>query len=142
MADGSFLPEDDQEFLATKSLAFVLLREELPEGEERRGIELPEFALPPNLFVKIDDKLVAESRVSLMVLIPKGYQETQLDSWYISPAVYLKDGQQPDRANSEAVLFGRPWQFWSRHLAAGDWRAGVDGLETYLQYIRTGLRSA
>ena len=140
MVDGSFLPEDDQEFLRVKGLKHVPLREKIG-NEERRGVEFPGFELPPNLFRRsAAGALVPGGDVSVMVLIPKGYSKAKLDSWYVSPPVFLANGQQPDRANSETELFGRKWQFWSRHLADDEWRDGVDGLETYLQYIRVGLR--
>ena len=34
---------------------------------------------------------------------------------------------------------GRSWQRWSRHLAAGQWRSGVDGLENFLALVRREL---
>lgn len=139
MADGSFLPEDDQDFLRLKGIKHVLLEEDVG-GDKRRGVEFPDFVLPPNLYVRKDGNLIAGASVSVLVLIPKGYAKTQLDSWYVLPAVFLAGGQAADRANGESELFGRKWQFWSRHLAAGEWREGIDGLETYLQYIRSGLR--
>jgi len=54
--------------------------------------------------------------------------------------VYLANGQAANCAGSEAELFGRKWQFWSRHLTDAEWRDGIDGLETYLQYVQSGLR--
>lgn len=141
MAGGSFLPEDDQDFLRVKGIKHTLREEDVGNGEKRRGVEFPEFALPPNLCLRKNGGLVAGGTVDVLVLIPLGYAKTRLDSWYVSPAALLASGQLPDRANSEAVLFGRTWQFWSRHLADGEWREGVDGLETYLQYIRGGLRN-
>ena len=34
---------------------------------------------------------------------------------------------------------GRSWQRWSRHLLPGQWRSGVDGVESYLVLIRQDL---
>ena len=34
---------------------------------------------------------------------------------------------------------GRAWQRWSRHFQPGQWRSGVDGLESYLALIRREL---
>jgi E2/UBC family protein E len=142
MATASFLPEDDQDFLQIKGIKHTLHEEDIGNGERRYGVEFIEQPLPPNLYVRSGNgHLVPGSTVSVLVLIPKGYAKTQLDSWYVFPAVFLGDGQAADRANGEAALFGRTWQFWSRHLASGEWREGVDGLETYLQYIRSGLRN-
>jgi Prokaryotic E2 family E len=139
MADGSFLPEEDQDFLRAKSLKHALLREEVGT-EERRGIEFLDFLLPPNLYLRKEGALVAGGNVSLLVVIPKGYAKVRLDSWYVSPPVYRADGSPADCAGSESDLFGRKWQFWSRHLTESEWRDGADGLEVYLQYIRSGLR--
>lgn len=141
MGDGGFLPEDDQDFLRLKEIKHALHEEDVPGGEKRRGIEFLDYALPQTLFARKDGNLLAGSSVSVLVLIPKGYAKTRLDSWYISPSVFLANGQAANCANSEAILFGRSWQFWSRHLADGEWREGIDGLETYLQYVRSGLRN-
>jgi hypothetical protein len=140
MADGSFLPEDDQDFLQLKGIKHALHEEDVPGGEKRRGVEFLEFPLPPNLYTRQDGNLVATANVSILVLIPKGYAKTKLDSWYIHPAVFLSGGQTANCAGVESDVFGRKWQFWSRHLADGEWREGIDGLETYLQYIHGGLR--
>jgi hypothetical protein len=140
MADGSFLPEDDQDFLRLKGIQHALLEEDVPGAEKRRAIEFLEFPLPPNLYIRQQGQLVAAASVSVLVLIPKGYAKTKLDSWYVCPALFLGGGQTAECANGESEFFGRKWQFWSRHLADGEWRADIDGLETYLQYIRSGLR--
>jgi hypothetical protein len=139
MSEACFLPEDDQEFLKSKGLKFSLLRETIG-AEERRGIEFSEFTVPSNLFRRENGMLVPGAIVSLLVLIPKGYSRVRLDSWYIAPAVFLANGEAAINAGSESELFGRRWQFWSRHLGDNEWRDGVDGLRTYLQYVHAGLR--
>ena len=141
MADGDFLPEEDREFLKLKSWDYRLLSEDLGNGEVRRGIEFQEFSLPPNLHRRdAGGVLVPGGKVSLLILIPKGYAKARLDSWYFSPSVYLSTGLPADRADGEMEMFGQKWQFWSRHLAENEWRDGIDGLETYLQYVQAGLR--
>ena len=140
MPDGSFLPEDDQDFLRLKGIRHTLLEEDVPGAEKRHAIEFLDFPLPPNLFRRENGALIPGGTVSVLVLIPKGYAKVRLDSWYVLPAVYLASGQPADRANGESLLFGRKWQFWSRHLTEAEWREGIDGLEVYLQYIRSGLR--
>lgn len=136
-----FLPEDDQVFLAQKSLRYSL-REEPASQDVRRGVEFPEFEVPANLARKENGQPVAGGHVRLLVLIPSGYPKVRLDSWYVSPGLFHLDGREVDRANGQQVLFGENWQFWSRHLTNEEWRADSDGLETYLQYIRSGLRAA
>ena len=135
----NFLPAEDQDFLRDKQIAYELLREgSCAEGA--RGILFTSFQTPSNLFANDNGKLVAAPAVDLMVPIPKGYARTRLDSWYVWPRLYLANGQTADRAGSETSMFGRPWQFWSRHLTDSEWREG-DGFETYLQYIKSGLRN-
>ncbi|QZN99107.1 hypothetical protein K6K41_19990 [Chenggangzhangella methanolivorans] len=37
---------------------------------------------------------------------------------------------------------GRLWQRWSRHLDPGQWRAGIDCVESYLAIVRRELAAA
>jgi hypothetical protein len=135
-----FLPEADQEFLAHKGLRYEL-KSELP-GDERRAIEFPDFEVPANLARRDGAALVPGGTARLLVLVPTGYAKVKLDSWYTFPRLYLLDGREVDRATGSQDMFGVSWQFWSRHLTDAEWRADVDGLETYLQYIRAGLKEA
>lgn len=141
MADGAFLPEADQDFLLAKEIKYELLSETVGD-DVRHGIKFVDFQLPETLFIRQEGGLVSGQAVDVLVLIPKGYDKARLDSWYVSPAVFLASGQPANCAGSEAELFGRTWQFWSRHLDEADWREGIDGLETYLTYIQAGLREA
>lgn len=136
-----FLPEEDQDFLIQKALPHRL-REEKVGAELRRGVEFSAFDVPPNLARRENGVLVPGGQVRLLVLIPVGYAKVKLDSWYVAPGLFHLSGQHVDRANSDTTLFGETWQFWSRHLNEGEWRNGIDGLETYLQYIRAGLKAA
>lgn len=141
MADGNFLPEADQDFLLAKEINYDLLSEQAGD-ELRRGVEFLDFPLPENLFIRKDGQLLGGQTVSVMVLIPKGYDKARLDSWHVWPPAFLANGQPANCASAETTLFSRPWQFWSRHLDAKDWREGIDGLETYFNYIQSGLREA
>lgn len=138
----SFLPEDDQDYLKAKELTFDLKSEPAPEGGERRGIIFPAFQFNGNLRFAVNGDLLACSSCDLLILIPSGYATTKLDSFYTSPRLKRVDGADPDRASGESEIFGRKWQFWSRHLEPHEWRAGVDGLETYLHYVRAELQRA
>jgi hypothetical protein len=135
----NFLPEEDQDFLRDKQITYELLREG-SGPDAARGVLFTGFQAPNNLFASDNGALVPAPVVDLMVPIPKGYAKTRLDSWYVWPRLYLANGQMANRADSETSMFNRTWQFWSRHLADGDWREG-DGFETYLQYIKSGLRN-
>lgn len=138
----SFLPEDDQEYLQRKQLKFELRTEKMPDGNVRRGIVFSGVLFEGKLCADRNGALAPCESCDLLVLIPSGYATTKLDSFYTSPWLKRSDGAFPDRAHSQETLFGQVWQFWSRHLADGEWRVGIDGLETYLQYIRGELRRA
>ncbi|BAJ83264.1 hypothetical protein ACMV_P5_00100 (plasmid) [Acidiphilium multivorum AIU301] len=140
MSEPSFLPEDDQDFLRRKAIKHRLVSE-MVGMEVRRGVIFPEFEVPGNLCSRQNGQLVAGGTAALLVLIPKGYAKTRLDSWYVQPGLFLPGGGLVDRAGSETDLFNGRWQFWSRHLADSEWRPDIDGLETYIQYIREGLRN-
>ena len=137
-----FLPEEDQEFLKEKAIKHELLEEKLQDGTQRRALLFPEFAFAGNLYQQKDDGLVVCQSCEVVVLIPTGYATTKLDSFYTLPWLKRPDGANPNAANSETELFGRKWQFWSRHLGDKEWREGIDSLRTYLPYIHGELRIA
>lgn len=136
----SFLPEEDQEFLARKGFRFELFEDKQPDGTARRAVHFPEFEFTGNL--RPDGATESSKSCGLLVLVPKGYATTQLDSFYTAPVLKRQDGTFPDRAHSTETHFGRTWQFWSRHLTKEEWRIGVDGFETYLQYVRGEFKRA
>lgn len=138
----SFLPEDDQDFLREKGLECRLEEETLPNGQVRRGIIFPRFAFEGNLHLDDNGKRSPCNCCELMILIPTGYATTKLDSFYTNPRLKHADATEPDRATGSDTIFKQPWQFWSRHLDEKDWRIGIDGLQTYLQYICGELRRA
>lgn len=138
----SFLPEEDQEFLDGNEIKYQLLIEKMPNGAERRGVLFPGFALVGNLRMQKGGTWVPCGACDLLVLIPDGYSTSKLDSFYTSPRLKRSDGNDPNRASGETQVFGRSWQFWSRHIDDKEWRVGVDGLRTYLCYVRSELRNA
>jgi len=138
----NFLPEEDVEFLEGQGITYELLTENLPNGTLRRGVLLPGFGFAGNLGIQNNGAVAPCSACDLVILIPDGYATTKLDSFYTLPRLKRVDGADPQCANGESVLFGKTWQFWSRHLNDQDWRVGIDGLRTFLNIIRTELRSA
>jgi len=136
------LPEDDKEYLDNKALKYELLTESLPNNMERHGVLFPSFEFTGNLFVTEDSQLTQCRTCQLLILIPDGYATTKLDSFYTNPRLKRADGLEPDRATAENEFFGRKWQFWSRHLQDGEWRPGVDGLNTFILYVLRELKTA
>lgn len=79
----------------------------------------------------------------LLLRLSPGYPDVNPDMWWFEPAVALADGRALPATEVTEQHFGRSWQRWSRHLNGGQWRSGVDGLESYLALIRQDLeRSA
>jgi hypothetical protein len=142
----SFLPQDDQQFLAAKELIFQEREERLPDGNLRRAVVFPDFAFQGSLHSRLDPSqpqlLVPQIKCRLAIIIPSGYATSKLDSFYTAPRLLRSDGSDPDRANGAVEMFGESWQFWSRHLSDTEWRPGIDGLETYLQHIYDELKRA
>jgi hypothetical protein len=138
----SFLPEGDQEFLEENAIKHELLSEKLPDGTERNGVLFKEFSFDANLRTTKDGVLVACGVCDLLVIIPKGYSTTKLDSFYTLPWLKRLDGADPVNSNTPSMMFEKNWQFWSRHLDDVDWRPGKDDLRTFLSYIRNELRIA
>jgi Prokaryotic E2 family E len=137
----TFLPEEDQDFLDGSGIRYELLTED--EGNaKRRGVLLPGFSLAGNLRMQQNGDLVVCETCDVLILIPDGYATTKLDSFYTTPHLKRADGSDPQAATGTPTLFGKTWQFWSRHLDGNDWRVGVDGLRTYLSYVRGELRGA
>ena len=138
----SFLPEEDQEFLDENGIKYQELLENMPNGQERRGVLISSFTFSGNLRTTNGGSLVKAEACDLLVVIPDGYATTKLDSFYTFPKLKCADGRDPQNATVDSALFGKRWQFWSRHLDDNDWRVGVDGLRTFVSYIRGELRNA
>jgi hypothetical protein len=75
----------------------------------------------------------------LLIRFSPGYPDVNPDMWWFDPAVRLADGRQLPATEVIETYVGRTWQRWSRHLNAGQWRSGVDGLESYLAMVRRDL---
>jgi len=138
----SFLPEDDQDFLDDNGLKYELLTEKLPDGTERNGVLFPGFTFIGNLRTMKDGGLVQCAVCDLLIIIPKGYSTTKLDSFYTLQWLKRPDGADPVNANVVTLLFEKNWQFWSRHLDDKDWHPGKDDLRGFLAYIRNEFRIA
>jgi hypothetical protein len=136
----TFLPEADQEFFQEKNITYELLTESI-NGTEHRGVLFPVFRFEGNLRTAHDGNLLPCDSCRVLVLVPNGYSTARLDSFYTAPWLKRPDGNDPHAANSEQTLFQQSWQFWSRHLDEGDWRVGVDGFCTFINYIRGELRA-
>jgi hypothetical protein len=59
--------------------------------------------------------------------------------WWFDPPAQRADGQVIQAADAVEQHLGRTWQRWSRHFNQGQWRSGVDTLESFLALIRKEL---
>lgn len=78
-------------------------------------------------------------QADLLIRLNPGFPDVQPDMWWFDPAVRLKDGRSVKATDVTEHHLGRTWQRWSRHFNAGQWRSGVDSLESYLALIRREL---
>lgn len=125
-----FLPEFDLEYLIKKKYQF----EEIIDTN-RNGLIIKNYKLPEN-------KYNHESS-DILLLIPTGYPDTKPDMWYFYPAILLVPDNKSPRQTQVSITFqGITWQRWSRHFPANEWRAGLDGLHSYLKKIDYALRVA
>jgi len=123
------LPPTDGAFLADRRIAHAI---EVDGG--MTCVIFPDWPVPPGF---------DRDRADLLVRLPNGYPDVPPDMWWFSPAVKLADGRPAQATEATERHIGRDWQRWSRHFQAGQWRSGIDGLESYLALIRHELaRSA
>ena len=75
----------------------------------------------------------------LLLRFRAGYPDVPPDMWWFDPPVRRADGQPIPATDVIEHYLGRSWQRWSRHLPDGQWRSGIDGVETFLALIRREL---
>jgi hypothetical protein len=80
-----------------------------------------------------------QSRSDLLLRLSPGYPDVPPDMWWFDPPVRLADGRAVQATDSIEHHLGRSWQRWSRHFSAGQWRSGIDCLESFLALIRKEL---
>ncbi len=93
-------------------------------------VVIPDFALPAGY---------TEKKADLLLRLSPGYPDIPPDMWWFHPAVLRVDGQSIVATSSQEAYLGRIWQRWSRHFTAGQWRSGVDSIESYLALVRKEL---
>lgn len=79
-------------------------------------------------------------QVDLLLRLPFGFPDAAPDMFWVSPALTAMGAAISGTEQTENYL-GRSWQRWSRHIG-GQWRPGVDNVETYLAYVRRALAMA
>lgn len=118
------LPEVDRDFLCAAGYDYTVDR----VGSEMHVV-IKNFPLPR----------YTPQTADLLIKIPNGYPNAKLDMFWTSPDVSLPSGGVPLKAEVREQHGGRSWQRWSRHIAEGKWRPGVDNLRTYMTTVKTEL---
>ena len=96
-------------------------------------IMLPFFPLPAGFTV---------SSSNLLLRLSPGYPDVPPDMWWFEPAVRRIDGRVIPATELQEFYLGRTWQRWSRHLNPGQWRSGIDSIESFLALVRKELDTA
>jgi hypothetical protein len=82
------------------------------------------------------------SSADLLLRLSPGYPDVAPDMWWFNPPARRADGREIPATQAHERHLGREWQRWSRHLNPGQWRSGVDSLESFLAIVRNELRRA
>lgn len=122
------LPERDEQYLKEEAPTFSV---SLDSG--MLCIVVPAVRLPTGMTTPEAD---------LLVRLSTGYPDVPPDMWWFDPPVQRSDGKAIPATDVFETYLGRTWQRWSRHLTAGQWRPGIDSMESYVALIRQQLELA
>lgn len=120
------LPADDLKHLAERGIAYQIAFE-----ANMTCVVFPRFALPPGY---------DRSESDLLLRLPAGYPDVPPDMWWFDPPVLLPGGRSVQATECTERYLDRSWQRWSRHFNQGQWRSGLDCLETFLALVRKELQ--
>lgn len=81
-----------------------------------------------------------QDQTDLLLRLSPGYPDVPPDMWWCRPSLVLQNGGAPEATQVTEQYLGRAWQRWSRHfLQPGQWRSGIDSLESYFVKIRSEM---
>ncbi len=115
------LPPTDADFLAARSIMHQLT----VEGNVT-CVVFPSWPLPSGYDCASSD---------LLVRLMPGYPDVAPDMWWFDPGIRLASGGVVPATEYMEPYLGRQWQRWSRHFQPGQWKSGIDGLESFLALI-------
>lgn len=93
-------------------------------------VVLPGFELPAGY---------DRAHSDLLIRLNPGYPDVPPDMWWFEPAIRRADGKPIEATEHHETYLGRSWQRWSRHFNGGQWRSGLDTLESFIALIRREL---
>jgi hypothetical protein len=115
------LPEHDVQYLAEREITY-----EIVTDAGMVCVLLPNWKLPDGLNV---------AETTVLLRLAAGYPDVAPDMWWCSPAIRRADGSIIPATDLTEQHLGRSWQRWSRHFRAGQWKSGIDGLESYIALV-------
>lgn len=77
-------------------------------------------------------------KTTVAFMIPASYPSAEFDMMYFFPALERADGKTIG-ALSGQPLNGQQFQRWSRHRNSGEWRPGIDNIETHVISVQNWL---
>jgi hypothetical protein len=119
------LPDSDVQYLTSRNLTH-----EVAVETGMICVLLPKWNLPSGY---------NHTTADLLLRLQPGYPDLPPDMWWFEPSLQLADGRGIQATEVIELHLGRSWQRWSRHLDAGQWRSGIDGLENYLALVNQEL---
>lgn len=119
------LPQSDIACLAERGIQYSVSSE-----ANMTCIVFPGYALPTGYNLAAAD---------LLLRLQPGFPDVPPDMWWFYPAIRRADGSVIQATEVMERHLGRDWQRWSRHFNGGQWRSGVDSLESFLALIRREL---
>jgi len=80
-------------------------------------------------------------QVDILLQIPSGYPNTQIDMASFCPNLLRKDGGSIPNLHKFYNVNERNWQTWSRHrTGASIWRPEIDFIGTHMEYVESFLQ--
>jgi len=120
------LTDEDREYLSGLGYQF-----EVTEEGRWTNLVLKDYRLPAGF---------DHATTDLLVRLQAGFPDSPPDMFWVDPEVRLtRTGAHPNAASNFETYIGRRWQRFSRHLAQGAWRPGIDDLSTWLAAIKQKL---
>jgi hypothetical protein len=119
------LPSEDVEFLNAAGLKW----ETVNEGGVMRLV-MYDYPIPDGY---------SYGKTDMYLRIDPTYPDTQIDMFYVYPALSLSSGKQIKALATES-FDGKAWQRWSRHrVNPNAWRPGIDCVETHIALVNQCL---
>jgi hypothetical protein len=122
------LPQSDITCLAERGIQYSISME-----ANMTCVVFPGYKLPTGYNVAAAD---------LLLRLQPGFPDVPPDMWWFNPAIRRADGRVVQATEVTERHLGKEWQRWSRHFNAGQWRSGIDSLESFLALIRRELETS